>query len=587
MPQRPSKQARRAAPLLIVIPPLLHFFLIHKYGVDLIDWDQWQVAVLFEKAAHGSLSLADLFAQQAEYRSFFPNLIFLGLGWLTHWNIKDEMFVSFLLACLVAFNLYRLGKFTVGGNGVRLPLLTGLANLLIFAPAQFENWLLGEQIIYFMPVACMTTGLLVAYSQFRVATKLSICMLLATVSTFSAANGILCWLTLFPVLLFSFRTGRRGLYYVYAGVWVVGFVSNLAGYLFDYHDPSFTPSLSFAFAQPLRALLFFFALLGAPLSTNYRFVFVAIALGAILTVLFAAACLNLVRSLRERATAYRFMGWLMLGAYSFMTAIIVTIARAGFGLDQAIISRYTTFSVYLIIALLYITAIILADLDRSARLAAYVRPLRRGALMALSLLILLHLLNSAAAIRQMSFMRARRLQRKACLLFINAVPDECLRTGFPAFPALDLLSHRANAMNELHFLRPPLIKSNRIEEIEGETTARAGSYGSFEKLVSTDGTTYNASGWAGLPDKDEPADAVLLVYQRAGESPLIFALATVQRDDSVFATGLARDHRADWHWQESFLLKQLPILPASLSAWAFDATTGKAYKLDGTQVIAQ
>src|SRR5205085_7304175 len=108
MPQWQSGKARRAVLLFTIIPPLLLLLLILKYGVDLIDWDQWPVAALFEKAARGSLSLADLFAQQAEYRSFFPNLIFLGLGWLTHWNIKYEMFVSFLLACLTAFNVYRL-----------------------------------------------------------------------------------------------------------------------------------------------------------------------------------------------------------------------------------------------------------------------------------------------------------------------------------------------------------------------------------------------------------------------------------------------------------------------------------------------
>src|SRR2546430_9664748 len=59
-----------------------------------------------------------------------------------------------------------------------------------------------------------------------------------------------------------------------------------------YQKPPYTPSLSASFYHPLRALLFFLAFLGAPLSTNYRFVFVAITVGAILIVLFIGSWLR-------------------------------------------------------------------------------------------------------------------------------------------------------------------------------------------------------------------------------------------------------------------------------------------------------
>lgn len=580
-PQKQPGKARRAAPLFAFAPPLLLLLLIIRYGVDLIDWDQWPVAAIFEKVARGSLSVSDLFAQQAEYRSLFPNLIFLGLGWLTHWNIKCEMFASFLLACLIAFNIYRLARLTVGGDGLRLALLTCVASLLIFGPAQFESWLLGEQIIYFMPAACLTTGLLVAYSELRPPAKFFLCLALSTVSTFSSANGILCWLTLPPVLLFSFRSERRSRCYFFAGLWAAGFALNLVGYLFDYQKPSYTPSLSASFYHPLRALLFFLALIGAPLTTNYRFFLAAVLVGATLTALFAASWLHLVKFGRERATAYRLITWLMLGAYSFLTAAIVTVARVGFGPEQAVASRYTTFSVYLVVSLLFLTAIILEDLESSARLAGHLRPLKRAAALSLAALLFLHLLNSAASVRQMSFMRARRLQAKACLLFINSVPDDCLQRGFPAF---DLLSHRANAMNDLRYLRPALIESNRIEDIAGDRAAGAESCGVFETLASIDGKNFEASGWASLPGRNAPADAVLLAYRTDEEQPVIFALAHVRLDDSFFAGWQARPPALRWRWEKSFSSNRFPALPVTLSAWAFDAATGKAYRLDGTHV---
>jgi len=262
--------------------------------------------------------------------------------------------------------------------------------------------------------------------------------------------------------------------------------------------------------------------------------------------------------------------------------VIVTVARVGFGLERAIASRYTTFSVYLIVGLIYVTAIILEDIDGSARLERYAPPLKRASALALSALVFLHLLNSAAAVRQMSFMRARRLQAKACLLFINSAPDECLQRGFPA---LDVLTHQANAMNDLHFLRPALIESNKIEEIAGDPQVDADSCGAFETLSSEDSATFNASGWASLPGRNAPADAILLVYQREEEPPVMFALAQVRLDDSFFAGWTPWPPASSWRWQKSFSGARFPDLPVILSAWAFDATTGKAYRLDGTHVI--
>jgi hypothetical protein len=90
---------------LAFLPGLFILILIIKYSVDVPYWDQWEIALFFDKLAQGSLSLKDLFAQQNEYRQFFPNLIFVALGWLTSWNVKYEMLISFLFSCLISFNI--------------------------------------------------------------------------------------------------------------------------------------------------------------------------------------------------------------------------------------------------------------------------------------------------------------------------------------------------------------------------------------------------------------------------------------------------------------------------------------------------
>jgi len=100
---------RLARLLLIATPPLLIGFLIFRDGVDTPFWDEWDgTAPLFEKMAAGTLGFTDFFAQHNEHRILFPRLIFFGLGRLTHWNIRAELFVSWFLALICLFNIWQL-----------------------------------------------------------------------------------------------------------------------------------------------------------------------------------------------------------------------------------------------------------------------------------------------------------------------------------------------------------------------------------------------------------------------------------------------------------------------------------------------
>ena len=575
---RPESNAlHRVISTLALLPPFLLGLLIVRYGVDVIDWDQWEIAALFEKAAHHSLSARDLFAQQAEHRHFFPNMVYLGLGWLTHWNIKAEMFFSLFLACLIAFNIHRLGRLTVGGRRPRQLLLTLITNLLVFAPAQFENWLLGEQIQYFMPIACVTTALRVAASALNPQAKLIVCGLLATISTFSSGNGIVCWIVLTPVL-FS-RQGR----YWRTITWLVAFIANTTAYLYHYHKPSYTPGLWEALHHPLDGLVFFCALLGAPLMATRRLIFVPAAIGAGLAALFLAICVYVWRIARDPELTRRCASWSMLGAFSLITATVVAIARVGYGVDQSVISRYETFTVYLLVSVCFLAPIVADDLQKHRRLARLASMFPRLLPPALSLLILLHAVNSVAAVRQMAEMKTRRLQAKACLLFVNAVPDECLNKGFPDLP---VLTARINAVDELGYMRPRLIESNRVESIAAPAVVDAALYGRFEHLGETSDGSVVADGWASLPERGEPADGVLLTYETDGSAPIIFALAEMTPKPPSFFAPFIKADPVSWRWHKSIAVDNASaVAPARIHAWAFDSTTGKAYRLSGTFLV--
>jgi hypothetical protein len=563
-----------------LLPACVVPFLIIKYAVDLPFGDEWALAEFFQKSAARELTAADLFAQQFEYRQFFPNLIIVALGWATGWDVRYEMLVSFLLACLVSFNLYRLGRITLGEGDGRRALVLFASNLLIFSPAQYENWLMGEQLIYFIPVACVTTCIVIAYSRLSNGIKFAACMCLATVSTFSAANGMLCWVVVFPVLAWS-KTSKDFVKWKWpAALWAFGFAVNVALYFYSYRKPPSNPALTEAVARPAQAVIFFLAFTGSPLFGDSRYLVIPAALVGLLSIaLFIAFGLRAIGAARDFDLSRRMTGWLMLGAYSLLTAGLVTIGRVGSGVQVSMISRYKTFSVYLLIALINLTA--MAWAARAGRVSER-RRTNAGRLLASGVcaFALLHLLASAVALRQVWRMEARLRQAKTCVLLVNVVGDDCLTEK--VYPDAQYFRRAANFLDSQGFLRPPLVKSRRVEEFAGTNESGSRSHGVFEELEQN-GALYIAFGRALLPGGARPADGVLLAYKNGGGDSVAFALAGMSNEGDILRT--LSERRVDANWRGSFSAEMLPDGANEITAWAFDAETGRAYLLEGAHTI--
>ena len=189
--------------LSIIIPPLILGLLVWRFGANIPFWDQWQTpGRLLIEASQERLTWQQLMRQHNESRTLFPNLLFLTLAKLTHWNTRYEMLITFLLACLVSFNIYRLGKITIDNDWQRW-IGFSLANLLIFSPTQNENWLWGFQGITFISIAAITTSFVIVFSSASWIIKIVVSSLLSAIATFSFANGILCWIVIFPSLWFK------------------------------------------------------------------------------------------------------------------------------------------------------------------------------------------------------------------------------------------------------------------------------------------------------------------------------------------------------------------------------------------------
>lgn len=571
---------------LAILPACFLGILILIYSIDVPVMDQWGVPPLFEKLHNGSLSFIDLLAQHNESRKFFPRLIFLSLGYLTHWDVRYEMLIIFLLACVVSLNVYLLSNITVTGSTVKRLLLAIISNLLIFGPIQWDNWLFGIQIVVFVPIVCITTCILVAYSSLATRTKLLISICLSTISTFSYANGILCWVVVLPILILKSRN-RLNKNTCLIFVWITGFILNLVVYFYNYKKPLGHPSFSEALVHPLQTVHYFISFLGAPFAfvIGINRLTAATIIGFVLLLLFLASCLYVLKFLTDSALLHRVGGWLTIGLYVILSDVVTTSGRVGFGVEHSLSGRYTTFSIYFTLSLVYIITIIVDDLKTKDYLSKSKKLITQSVSFLAAAILVFHLLSSVYAVKKMSEARRERLQARSCLLFINIVPEqECLLKK--VYPDIAHLKYYSNVLNNLGYLKPTLVKTSDVQDIQGDTNLSS-DYGEFNTLIQESPEIYFASGWAVLPERREPSDAVILTHQNINGDYTMFAVVEEKKKSKKAAKVFKNKSYSYSGWQKTFSSIGFPKGAIKIDAWAFDANTGKAFKLNGTQKITE
>ena len=558
----------------LIIPAAFIGILILKYGVDLPQWDEWAGVTFLYKLNAGTLSLSDLFAQQNEYRQFFPNLIFVFIGRLTKFDVRYHMGVSLLTACLISFNIYHLGKLTLDQVGDRLWAYVA-ANLLIFSPVQHDNWLQGQQLIYFFPIACLSMCLVIATTpRLRFPAKCIACAVLSIISTFSSVNGILCWLLVLPVLLAWPQAERRSKRWLVIG-WMAGFSLSAILYMYGYRKPSAQPSLLHFFDHPAQTAVYFFNVVGRPL-TFFR-VMLGPIIGFGLVVIFIWACVQFIRSLKSPLDARKRLVWLVIGAYSVLTALLITFGRSGLGAGQSLSWRYTTFTLYLPLAVVYLLTIEIrkrsSECDRISN-----RVVRR---LPIAALILIQLPIYIFSVRSASEARRTLLQVKTCVLLTNVIDGRCLTEK--GYPTPEVFRKLANQAESLGLLRPPLVRRRNARELAFSDVSASATDNSFGEVAQTANSEYVASGRAILPETGQPPDAVLLAYDDGKGEDIICAVAFPKTERRLRDALSGR--AVDASWRGTFDKRKLPAGQLRLSAWGFDAETGKAYRLTGEHTI--
>jgi hypothetical protein len=321
--------------IFVLIPAALPYFYVRAFGVNVVFADAWDMVLVFRKFFSGRLGFADLYAQHNEHRMFFPKVAELLLGLLTRYNNVAEMYL--IASCFVATAAVLVLAFR---REIGLPLLYFVpVALLVFSFRQYENMLFGFQINF---AFTQTFGVLALYllyysnrDGFR-AYAFVAALGSATVASFSTAQGLLVWPAgLVQLLLGSrVRPGKK----VLAGLWGLGGLAEWVAYFADYETPRGHPPLLDALGHIGKATEYFLTLLGSALFWRQE---QALAGGLVI----ACLVLGMLLATYGRGVLREHPFWISLLFYSLFILAAITLGRSGaFGLWQAAISRYTTFS---------------------------------------------------------------------------------------------------------------------------------------------------------------------------------------------------------------------------------------------------
>jgi hypothetical protein len=328
---------------LLSAPVIILFRLIALLSIKYPFWDEWEFVPIIHKYLSHTLTISDLWAQHNEHRIFFPRIIMLLLATLTHWNFRYEVMSSLLFALGSTVLILLVLRRTFSRLHLAYyALLTIPITWLFLSPGQWENWLWGWQLEWFLSVLGLVTVVwsLTAWpKRFNQSLGFPLAIAAAIITNYSLGNGMLVWVSGAIILLCRRATMRKVLVWCAAGAAAVGF------YYINYHDPDPAGKL-LLLKQPINYVQYFFGYLGGTLELGH--LSTAIAFGILFLTLFLTSTIYIFMTARTKIA--EIAPWLGLGAYGILSAGIAGIARLDLGVIQSVSSRYTTISVLFVIS---------------------------------------------------------------------------------------------------------------------------------------------------------------------------------------------------------------------------------------------
>jgi hypothetical protein len=328
------------------VPPILYLTYIDHYAINVMQFDDWSIAILVNSALHGHLSLSQLWSQHVDARVFLPDIIFVLLGRVNHLDVRLIILFSaatFIAAYLVVLTLFRhyIGRLT--------PIRVLVVGLVWFSLADVQNSLWAYQLSWFMVVLLFVVMMffLLLPTSWRI-----LCLVLAVVVALGASlcfiEGFILWPMGAICILWARPWVRR--VYLEIAAWISAALGTAALYSIGFNFNSAacpvrgaSCSPSAALHHPVQTLRYFIVLIGnvipggsfgsSPVLNFDRFEIVGV-------LLLVAAVFIVVQSWRQRTSQESLPLPLMLIGFSLLFDAAIALGRGGTLLDAINNNRY-------------------------------------------------------------------------------------------------------------------------------------------------------------------------------------------------------------------------------------------------------
>jgi hypothetical protein len=314
--------------LLVLLPIVIFGWYLCSFTVNVPYWDQWYEVFYLQKFMANSLSAGDLFTQQVDTRPVFPTLIAVALGALTHFDVRYETAVIFLLFSLTfILLLYMYLKdhgFSTTSMALFLPVSWFFFNLTLIG-----NFVWGIYISHVLAVFALFCAIVLLDGLETPGVRFFSAVGAACVASFSFVGGLYVWPACGALLLL--QDGKKK--YRLFTAWVVFSALIFTAYFWDYRKPQVTPSFLYFLSSPVKAAFAFVTSAGS--SVVHDPVFAPFAGIAVLCIFAGLLFRN-----REDLSFARNGKWIALILFSLLISAGVVFARAGWGTYIGLSLRY-------------------------------------------------------------------------------------------------------------------------------------------------------------------------------------------------------------------------------------------------------
>ncbi|NJK72916.1 MAG: hypothetical protein HC942_00520 [Microcoleus sp. SU_5_6] len=607
--------------MLYLIPVVLLIGFVANFSVNVPVDDEWRLASFFDKIAAGNASFKDFWALHSNHRIVFPKIIIAVLAFASRWQINYQLYLSVGLALLTSIALYKLSAIQVKNTDNLFHAANILTGILTFSLVQYENWLWGFQLAWFLVNLCFAAAVyaLILHRKLLPDIRIFMAAVFCFIASFSLAQGLLSWLAAIPAVVAvegnAVQKRKRAI------VWIILFLTTCTIYAIDYH-PSRKTNIIGLLNKPLVVIDYFLSLLGSPIVRSPGFSafagLVILAIFGFLAVYFSSVIFHSAsqssdnaiasfpaitesarvsppvtasesRQFYERAKTSSLaitdmaVPWLSVGLFAVLSALFITVGRAGFGAIQAIeSSRYTTNSILLLIASLQLGQLFVRE--QKATLKSNYKFIYWGVA---GLLIAAIIVNSQQAFTQARSAFIYKQGGRDCLQLINYLETSDFFDKSPE-SCLKVLSKKTWLVREGAAIIDKIGWRNFAKKVEFAVGAEQ-VYGYLDRpetgkrsLTVKKNATFKVAGWAVLPGNLPQPSVVLL---SVGDKQSFFANAYINLDSPDIAKTLKSESSNNARWAVDLPANNLPIGPTEIKAWVYNPVNNQFVKLRGSAQV--